>query len=281
MAVLVNGIGYGPVLAPQDAMLDAGLVGGNNRILPCAQKMALTIVDSNTIRAGSGVMITSEGKRIQTMVGEYDDFSIPAGTAGTKRYYIIGYHLHVDGQSKEQVETFARSVSGPQATIQQGALINGDSDVYVSRAMIQQDGTELTILSDYISIYTGPGSGTSDLVYVSENFLYESGYSAYSQSDLWKPYAAKFGRVVDLYGAYKPASKISSTSGNGVKVGTVPAGFRPLRTVTRVQNANDTVKFLLTINPSGEIWVARSTASGSAINAGAALRISCSYISST
>ena len=84
MAVLVNGIGYGPVLAPQDAMLDAGLVGGNNRILPCAQKMALTIVDSNTIRAGSGVMITSEGKRIQTMVGEYDDFSIPAGTAGTK-----------------------------------------------------------------------------------------------------------------------------------------------------------------------------------------------------
>jgi len=143
------------------------------------------------------------------------------------------------------------------------------------------DGTELTILSDYISIYTGPGSGTSDLVYVSENFLYESGYSAYSQSDLWRPYAAKFGRVVNLFGAYKPASKISSTSGNGVKVGTVPAGFRPLRTVTRVQNANDTVKFLLTINPSGEIWVARSTASGSAINAGAALRISCSYISST
>lgn len=281
MAVLVNGIGYGPVLAPQDAMLAAGYVGGNNRILPCAQKMALTIVDSNTIRAGSGVLITSEGKRIQNIVGSYDDFSIPAGTIGTTAYYIIGYHLYVNSQSQEQIETFVRSVESPQATIQQGALINGDSDVYVSRAMIQQDGTDLTILADYISIFAGANEGGSDSVFVSENFAFESGFQAYGNTEIWKPYAAKVGRIVNIYGAIKPNSKIASTSGNGVKVGTVPAGFRPLRTTVRVQNANDAVKFLLTINTSGEIWVARSTASGTAINAGAAMRIACSYISST
>lgn len=281
MAVLVNGIGYGPVVAPQDAMLAAGYVGGNNRILPCAQKMALTIVDSNTIRAGSGVLITSEGKRIQNIVGSYDDFSIPAGTVGTTAYYIIGYHLYVNSQSQEQIETFVRAVDSPQATIQQGALINGDSDVYVSRAMIQQDGTDLTILSDYISIFAGANDSGSDNVFVSENFTFESGFQPYGNTEVWKPYAAKCGRIVNIYGAIKPNSKIGSTSGNGVKVGTVPAGFRPLRTTVRVQNANDAVKFLLTINPSGEIWVARSTASGMAINAGAAMRIACSYISST
>lgn len=281
MAVLVNGIGYGPVLAPQDAMLDAGLVGGNNRILPCAQKMALTIVDSNTIRAGSGVLITSEGKRIQNMVGSYDDFSIPAGTVGTTAYYIIGYHLYVNAQSKEQIETFVRAANSPQATIPQGALINGDSDVYVSRAMVQQDGTELTILSDYISIFAGANEGGSDKVYVSDNFTYESGFAPYGNTEIWKPYATKCGRCVNLYGAIKPNSKISSTAGNGVKVGTVPAGFRPLFITQRVQNANDAVKILVTINPSGEIWISRSTSSGMAINAGAAMRIGCSYISST
>jgi hypothetical protein len=243
--------------------------------------MALTIVDANTVRAGSGVMITSEGKRIQNMVGSYDDFSIPAGQVGQTKYFIIGYHLYVNAQSEEKIETFVRTVSSAQATIQQGALINGDSDVYVSRAMVQQDGTDLTILSDYINIYTGPGSGSSDGVQVSEAFGYESGYSAYGTTDVWKPYASKAGRVVNLYGAYKANSKIGTTSGNGVRVGTVPAGFRPLRPITRVQNANDTVKFLLTINPAGEIWVARATTSGTAIAAGAALRISCSYISST
>ena len=160
MAVLVNGIGYGPVQAPQDAMLLGGLVGETNYILPYGGRMALSLVDANTLRAADGVLVTSEGKRIQNAPGTYDDFSIPSGAAGEVNYYIIGYHLYVDTDNSEQVEVFTQAVASASATIEQGALIDGDADVYVSRAMVKQDGTTLTIVRDFIDIFSGGGSGS-------------------------------------------------------------------------------------------------------------------------
>lgn len=279
MAVLVNGIGYGPVQAPQDAMLIGGMVGQKNYILPYGNRMALSIVDANTIRAADGVLIVSEGKRLQNIVGSYDDFSIPAGSAGVTKYFIVGYHLYVDANSKEQVEVFTRQVSGPSATISQGSLINGDSDVYVSRAMIQQSGVDLSIIRDYVSVFSGI-QGTQ-AVTISTAFTYESGFTYWSTDDIALPYAAKTGRIVELYGAYKNTVKLDDTSGDGVLIGYVPAGFRPLRPVQRVQNTSGSNKCLIRIYPTGEIYVARSTESGAAVKANSAIRIGCTYISST
>lgn len=279
MAVLVNGIGYGPVQAPQDAMLIGGMVGQKNYILPYGNRMALSIVDANTIRAADGVLIVSEGKRIQNIVGSYDDFSIPAGSAGVTKYFIVGYHLYVDTNSEEQVEVFTRQVSGTSATIAQGSLINGDSNVYVSRAMIQQSGTDLTIIRDFISVFSGI-QGTQ-AVTISTAFTYETGFTYWSSDDIALPYAAKTGRIVELYGAYKNTVKLDDTSGDGVLIGYVPAGFRPLRPVQRVQNTSGSNKCLIRIYPTGEIYVARSTESGAAVKANSAIRIGMTYISST
>ena len=279
MAVLVNGIGYGPVQAPQDAMLIGGMVGEKNYILPYGNRMALSIVDANTVRAADGVLIVSEGKRLQNIVGSYDDFSIPAGSAGVIKYFIVGYHLYVDANSKEQVEVFTRQVSSPSATISQGSLINGDSDVYVSRAMIQQSGVDLSIIRDYVSVFSGI-QGTQ-AVTISTAFTYETGFTYWSSDDIALPYAAKTGRIVELYGAYKNTVKLDDTSGDGVLIGYVPAGFRPLRPVQRVQNTSGSNKCLIRIYPTGEIYVARSTESGAAVKVNSAIRIGCTYISST
>lgn len=279
MAVLVNGIGYGPVQAPQDAMLIGGMVGQKNYILPYGNRMALSIVDANTIRAADGVLIVSEGKRLQNIVGSYDDFTIPAGSAGVTKYFIVGYHLYVDANSKEQVEVFTTQVSSTSATIAQGSLINGDSDVYVSRAMIQQSGVDLAILTDFIRVFNGIQG--SESVTVSDAFTYESGFTYWSNTEaIAVPYAAKVGRVVELYGAYKNLNRIADTSGDGVLIGYVPAGFRPLRPVQRVQNTSGYYKCLIRIYPSGEIYVARST-DDMEIKANSAIRIGCTYISST
>lgn len=279
MAVLVNGIGYGPVQAPQDAMLIGGMVGQKNYILPYGNRMALSIVDANTVRAADGVLIVSEGKRLQNIVGSYDDFSIPAGSAGVTKYFIVGYHLYVDANSKEQVEVFTTQVSSTSATIAQGSLINGDSDVYVSRAMIQQSGVDLSIIRDYVSVFSGI-QGTQ-AVTISTAFTYETGFTYWSTDDIALPYAAKTGRLVELYGAYKNTVKLDDTSGDGVLIGYVPAGFRPLRPVQRVQNTSGSNKCLIRIYPTGEIYVARSTESGAAVKVNSAIRIGCTYISST
>jgi hypothetical protein len=279
MAVLVNGIGYGPVQAPQDAMLIGGIVGEKNYILPYGNRMTLSIVDANTVRAADGVLIVSEGKRLQNIVGSYDDFTIPAGSAGVTKYFIVGYHLYVDTNSEEQVEVFTRQVSGPSATISQGSLINGDSEVFVSRAMVQQSGTDLTIIRDFISVFSGI-QGTQ-AVTISTAFTYETGFTYWSSDDIALPYAAKTGRIVELYGAYKNTVKLDDTSGDGVLIGYVPAGFRPLRPVQRVQNTSGSNKCLIRIYPTGEIYVARSTESGAAVKANSAIRIGMTYISST
>ena len=234
---------------------------------------------STAIRAADGVLIVSEGKRLQNIVGSYDDFTIPAGSAGVTKYFIVGYHLYVDANSKEQVEVFTRQVSSTSATITQGSLINGDSDVYVSRAMVQQSGVDLSIIRDYVSVFSGI-QGTQ-AVTISTAFTYETGFTYWSTDDIALPYAAKTGRIVELYGAYKNTVKLDDTSGDGVLIGYVPAGFRPLRPVQRVQNTSGSNKCLIRIYPTGEIYVARSTESGAAVKVNSAIRIGCTYISST
>ena len=142
MAVLINGNGYSPVTAQQDADLYTGLVGNSTVVLNVGNKMAAQIYSANVIRVLDGEAI-SQGRRIHLDPGEYDDFTIPAGTQGVTSYYIIGYHLYSDSSGNELCETFVQNVASASATIEEEQLRDGATDAYVSMYRVTMSGTTL------------------------------------------------------------------------------------------------------------------------------------------
>lgn len=146
MAVLINGNGYSPVTAQQDADLYAGIVGNATTILGVGEKMAATIIDAYTIRVADGECV-SQGRRIHIDAGEYDDFTIPTGAANTTRYYIIGYRLYSDAGGNELAEKFVRQVASATAVIQEASLRDGAAESYVSLYRVQQDGFTISNVS--------------------------------------------------------------------------------------------------------------------------------------
>lgn len=142
MAVLINGNGYSPVTAQQDADLYTGLVGNSTVVLNVGNKMAAQIYSATTIRVLDGEAI-SQGRRIHLDPGGYDDFTIPAGTQGVTSYYIIGYHLYSDSSGNELCETFVQNVASASATIEEEQLRDGATDAYVSMYRVTMSGTTL------------------------------------------------------------------------------------------------------------------------------------------
>lgn len=144
MAVLINGNGYSPVTAQQDADLYAGLVGNLTTVLDVGNGMAAQIINSNTVRILDGEAV-SQGRRIHLDPGSYDDFTIPTGTQGMTSYYIIGYHIYTDGSGNELVETFVQQMQNAADTITEEQLRDGATDSYVSLYRVTVDG--LTLLT--------------------------------------------------------------------------------------------------------------------------------------
>lgn len=142
MAVLINGNGYSPVTAQQDADLYAGIVGNSTTVLRVGNEMAAQIYNATTIRILDGEAV-SQGRRIHLDPGGYDDFTIPAGTQGVTSYYIIGYHLYSDSSGNELCETFVQNVASASATIEEEQLRDGATDAYVSMYRVTMSGTTL------------------------------------------------------------------------------------------------------------------------------------------
>ena len=131
MAVLINGDGYSPVTAQQDADFYAGIFGQRLRVLDIGRKMAASIISPTCVRVADGEAIV-QGRRIHNNVGTYDDFEIPVGEQGITKYYIIGYRLFRDTDTKEKAETFVREVASSTATITEDVLRNGATETYIS-----------------------------------------------------------------------------------------------------------------------------------------------------
>ena len=131
MAVLINGDGYSPVTAQQDADFYAGIFGQRLRVLDIGSKMAASIISPTCVRVADGEAIV-QGRRIHNNVGTYDDFEIPVGEQGITKYYIIGYRLFRDTDTKEKAETFVREVASSTATITEDVLRNGATETYIS-----------------------------------------------------------------------------------------------------------------------------------------------------
>lgn len=144
MAYLINGNGYTPVTAQQDADLYAGIVGQRLQVLNVGQKMAASLIDSNTVRIGDGEALC-QGRRIHNDPGMYDDFIIPNGSQGTTHWYIIGYKLHTDsGTGQEIASAFVQQMSSATATITEDVLRDGASECYVSFYRVTQTNVSLT-----------------------------------------------------------------------------------------------------------------------------------------
>lgn len=156
MATLVNGNGNPAVYAQQDADLYVGVMGTTSCIMSVGSKFAATIETANLISVADGVILTKEGRRIQTDVGEVDEFNIPNGAAGVTRYYIIGYHLYTDGQGSQKCETFVQLMANATDTIPEAEFRNGATEVYVSLYRVTQVGLTLNdpvcLLPDALNI---------------------------------------------------------------------------------------------------------------------------------
>lgn len=152
MATLINGNGNNAVYAQQDADLYAGALGESTRILNVGSKLAYTIEDANTIAVADGVILTKEGRRIQVDVGSVDEFTIPTGSAGVTRYYIIGYHLYTDGSANQKCETFVQLMASESETIPEAEFREGATEVYVSLYRIKQIGLNLDTITALLSV---------------------------------------------------------------------------------------------------------------------------------
>lgn len=143
MATLINGNGNLAIYAQQDADWYAALMGGQTVITAVGNQFAYELLASNTIGVKDGVIITSEGRRIQLDANAIDSFDIPTGAQGTTNYYIIGYHLVTGNQSEQTCETFVQLMENGTDTIPEGSFRDGDDEVFISLYRIEQD--DLTI----------------------------------------------------------------------------------------------------------------------------------------
>ena len=163
MAKLINGSGNPAVYANEDSDLIAALAGNTTAIAAVGSEYAATQEDANTIGLADGVIITKEGRRIQLDEGKTDLFTIPTGSAGTTSYYIIGYKLTTDAESKQICETFVQKMSSSSETITEDTFKGGATDVYVSVYRVVQDGLNIDSINLLLPSLSNVGKLNSDL----------------------------------------------------------------------------------------------------------------------
>ena len=142
MAVLINGDGYSPVTAQQDADFFAGIFGQDLCVLDVGSNMAASIQSATCVRIADGEAIV-QGRRIHNDVGTYDDFDIPVGAQGTTKHYIIGYELYRDVDTKEKCRTFVQEVASATATISQSVIRDGATSAKISMYRVLKEGVNI------------------------------------------------------------------------------------------------------------------------------------------
>lgn len=164
MAVLINGNGYSPVTAQQDADLYAGIIGQSLTILNVGSKMAATVIDNNTVRIADGEAVC-QGRRIHNDPGVYDDFTIPTGSQGITSYYIIGYRLYTNQSNEEVAETFVEHMNSASETIPEAVLRDGAAEAYISFYRITVTGLSITAVTPLFTVPPSTDGGFIDRIY--------------------------------------------------------------------------------------------------------------------
>ena len=143
-AKLITGNLNKPIYASQDSDYQAGLSGNKTSIAYVGNQMAYEIEDANTIAIKDGVLVTKEGRRVQIDVGAIEEFTIPTGSQGVTRYYLIGFHLYTDTDSSEKCETFVIEKENATDTIVESTFRSGSTEVYVTMYRVTQSGLTIS-----------------------------------------------------------------------------------------------------------------------------------------
>lgn len=128
-----------------DADIFAGIYGDDAVIIPYGDNMSVSIIDNNTVRMQSGVVMC-EGRPIQIGVGDYEDFSIPTGTQGATVTYYLGFRIYTNS-SGNHVEKYI-STTNPA----RGSIRAGDPEMFAIVATVQLNGINLQDAKNVIGI---------------------------------------------------------------------------------------------------------------------------------
>lgn len=143
MAILINGDGYEPVTAQQDADLFTGIFGNGLRVLNVGGKLTATIISATCVRIADGEAIM-QGRRIHVEAGTYDDFTIPAGEQGATKYYAIGYEIYRDVDTDEKCRQFIQEVADASATVPVGGVMrDGATSIKVALYRVEKVGVNI------------------------------------------------------------------------------------------------------------------------------------------
>jgi hypothetical protein len=186
MATLINGNGNLAIYAQQDADWYAALMGGQTVITAVGNQFAYELLDANTIGVKDGVIITTEGRRIQLDANAIDSFDIPTGAQGTTNYYIIGYHLVTGDLSEQTCETFVQLMENGTDTIPEGSFRDGDDEVFISLYRVEQD--DLTIGTITALLPQLSGSFQSQITELNNDLTKKSLVNTYYDSSVSKLY---------------------------------------------------------------------------------------------
>lgn len=186
MATLINGNGNLAIYAQQDADWYAALMGGQTVITAVGNQFAYELLDANTIGVKDGVIITTEGRRIQLDANAIDSFDIPTGAQGATNYYIIGYHLVTGDLSEQTCETFVQLMENGTDTIPQGSFRDGDDEVFVSLYRVEQN--DLTIGTITLLLPQLSGSFQSQITELNNDLTKKSLVNTYYDSSVDKLY---------------------------------------------------------------------------------------------
>lgn len=144
MAYLINGNGFAPVTAQQDADLYGGIIGLPLTVLNVGNTMAAYVAANTDVHILDGEAVC-QGRRIHINADDYDSFEIPVGTVGVVAYYIIGYRIYTDTDTgNELAETFVRHMNNATETIPEDVLRDGAAECYVSMYRITLNGLSIT-----------------------------------------------------------------------------------------------------------------------------------------
>lgn len=201
MAILINGNGNLAIYAQQDADWYAALMGGQTVITAVGNQFAYELLASNTIGVKDGVIITSEGRRIQLDANAIDSFDIPTGAQGTTNYYIIGYHLVTGNQSEQTCETFVQLMENGTDTIPEGSFRDGDDEVFVSLYRVEQD--DLTIGTITLLLPQLSGSFQSQISQLNNDLTANSNHFYFDYHDGKYGYNTSAERGADTFTPFK------------------------------------------------------------------------------
>ena len=127
------------------------------------------------------------------------------------------------------------------------------------------------------------GGGLTFQTFGNADFSYLNDCVAYSTvaGNINEPTATKYGRVVNLAGAFK--NTVARPDNAAFDIGKVPVGCEPIKTQYILSQGTTQYKFLLTIRTDGTINVSRysATATNTAVPVNTWLNINATYISAS